>query len=131
MLYVTAEQVANVNRSITGSELLSDPGLLASAVMRPQATAFGEDAYPTLWLKVGALFHSVCSNHAFVDGNKRTAVVAAITMLNLNGYELRADQGDVVHVAVDAAEKRIDVEKIAEFFEQHSRAINFDDVDLD
>lgn len=131
MLYLTAEQVANVNRTLTGSELLADPGLLASAVMRPQATAFGEDAYPTLWLKVAALFHSLCSNHAFVNANKRTAVISAINMLNLNGYELRAEQGDVVHLAVDAAEKVIDLEKIAEFFETHSRPLGLDNVTLD
>ena len=131
MRFLTAEQVAGINRRLTGTDLLRDPGLLASAVMRPQTTAFGDDAYPTLWHKAAALFHSICSNHAFVDGNKRTAVVAAISMLNLNGYELRAEQGDVVNIAEDAANHLVDVDKIAEFLEQNSVPIDISHVELD
>ena len=50
-----------------------DAGLLASAIARPAATAFGEDAYPTLWLKAAALCQSLDNNQALADGNKRLA----------------------------------------------------------
>lgn len=119
MRYLTVEEVAQINSDLVGPGLLADPGLLASAVGRPQQTVFGEDAYPGLPRKVAALFHSIARNHAFVDGNKRTAVVAAIHMLNWNGYDLDAEQCDVVDIALLAAEGHADVEKLADFFETH------------
>jgi death-on-curing protein len=48
-----------------------DYGLLESALARPQSTVFGEDAYPGLHEKAAALLHSLVSNHALIDGNKR------------------------------------------------------------
>lgn len=47
--------------------------MLQSAVARPKAGVFGEDAYSTLDDKTAALLHSLARNDAFVDGNKRTA----------------------------------------------------------
>ncbi|MGA8519818.1 MAG: hypothetical protein WBR33_02685, partial [Pseudonocardiaceae bacterium] len=51
-------------------------GYVALALARPQASMFGQDAYPSVWGKAGALVHSLVSNHAvsnhaLVDGNKR------------------------------------------------------------
>lgn len=83
------------------AELLGDPppirdvGLLGSAAARPQATAFGEDAYPDLWTKAAALLHSVVKNHALVDGNKRLGWLATAVFLEINGI-------DVTHVSNDA-----------------------------
>ena len=50
-----------------------DIGLLDSALSRPRASAFGEDAYHTVGLKAAALLHSLTKNHCLVDGNKRIA----------------------------------------------------------
>jgi death-on-curing protein len=127
MRYPTVEEVAEVNASLVEASQLRDPGLLASAVGRPAQTAFGEEAYKTLSEKVAALFESLACNHAFLDGNKRTAVVAAIHMLNWNGYDLRASDCDVVHLAVDVAEHRLDLPKVAEFFEEHAVPLDYDD----
>ena len=57
-------------------EGLRDRALLESAAVRPFQSAFGSDIYPTIIVKGAALFHSLIANHAFVDGNKRTAVTA-------------------------------------------------------
>lgn len=71
--------------------LLGDPppvrdlGLVGSAAARPQATAFGEDAYPDVWTKAAALLHSIVKNHAFVDGNKRLGWLATAVFLEING----------------------------------------------
>lgn len=51
--------------------LISDAGLLDSALQRPQASAFGEPAYPTLWGQAAALMQSLARNHTLVDGRKR------------------------------------------------------------
>lgn len=62
-----------------------DLNLLESAVSRPFQTVFGRDAYPTIFEKGVALFHSLISNHPFHDGNKRTAVTAFYAFLLANG----------------------------------------------
>jgi death on curing protein len=100
-------------RTLQGAEALADFGLLESAVLRPQTTIGGVDAYASIHEKAAALMHSLIRNHPFVDGNKRTAVVAAFTFYLLNGWEIRTQDSDVVALAVDVAEGQLDVAAIA------------------
>jgi len=93
--------------------LLGDPppirdlGLLGSAAARPQATAFGEDAYPDVWSKAAALLHSLVNNHPLVDGNKRLGWLACGVFLELNGIDPTTATNDavyelVMHVAAES-----------------------------
>ncbi len=83
--------------------LLGDPppirdlGLLGSAAARPQATAFGDDAYPDLWMKAAALLHSIVKNHALVDGNKRLGWLATGVLLEINGIQVTHVSNDAVY----------------------------------
>jgi death-on-curing protein len=132
MRYVTIEEVIRINTDVLGTELaVRDVGLLASAVGRPAQVVFGEDAYPTLFAKAAALMESICLNHSFIQGNKRTAVVAAIHMLNWNGYDLRAEQMELVDITLDVVEHRIDLPKLAAWIEQHAVPLDFAGVDDD
>lgn len=88
---------------------------------------FGNDAYPDLYTKVAALFESLACNHAFVDGNKRTAVVAAIHMLYWNGLDLIASDTEVVEVAISVTEHNMDLPKLAEFFRRYSVPMDYGD----
>jgi death-on-curing protein len=65
--------------------LLIAPEKLEAAVLRPQASVFGEDAYPSLAAKAAALLESLAIGHPFIDGNKRVAFAAMDTFLRLNG----------------------------------------------
>jgi len=65
-----------------------DAGLVESALARPRASAFGQDAYPDLDHKTAALLHSIARNHALVDGNKRLALAGVIAFYGLNGRRL-------------------------------------------
>ena len=69
---------------------IRDLGLVESALARPRASAFGEDAYTSLFEKAAALMESIARNHALVDGNKRLAWVATRLFLALNGDDVRA-----------------------------------------
>ena len=130
MRYVTFEEVLRINEHILGiTPEVRDAGLLASAVSRPELVMFGDDAYPTLFDKAAALMESIGLNHAFKDGNKRTAVVAAIHMLNWNGYDLLAGQMEVVDAAMNVVEHRWDREKLAEWIEEHARPLDFSSVE--
>ncbi|HEY9562394.1 MAG TPA: type II toxin-antitoxin system death-on-curing family toxin [Nocardioides sp.] len=92
-----------------------DWGLLESALARPKALVFGEDAYPGLNGKAAALLHSLITNHALVDGNKRLGLVAVLLFYGMNGCDLTATEDERVELILAIADGRLsDVEKIAE-----------------
>ena len=88
MHYLDLDDLLRVAEVTLGTVDVRDIGLLDAAVVRPQATVFGQDAYPTLETKTAALIHSVARNHALIDGNKRLALAAGIAFLGLNGRRL-------------------------------------------
>jgi death-on-curing protein len=123
VIYLTAEDVIRLNERFMGPGGLMDPGMLASAVGRPQVTVAGHDAYATVHEKAAALFHSLTRNHAFINGNKRTAVVAAGAFLKLNGYRLLLSSKDMIWLATDTAEGALDVPEIAKRLDEESERI--------
>ena len=98
-----------------GSEGLRDEGLLLSALARPQnLLAYGEPP-PDLASLAAAYAYGIARNHPFVDGNKRTALVAARTFLILNGVDLEATQDDKVLIFLNLAEGAISEEELADW----------------
>jgi death-on-curing protein len=85
-----------------------DAGLLEAALARPQASVFGEDAYPTVHEKAAALLHSLARNHALVDGNKRLALAATIAFYGMNGMRLTLSNQAAYDLVVDVATGRLD-----------------------
>ena len=107
MIYLTLDDLLHVARRTLGHPPeVRDVGLLESALARPRATAFGEDAYLDLETKAAALLHSVVNNNALVDGNRRLGLAATIAFLGLNGRRLTwtNDQAYDVVAAVAAGE---------------------------
>jgi death-on-curing protein len=76
---------------------IRDVGLLGSAAARPQATAFGADAYPDMITKAAALLQSIVNNHSLVDGNRRLGWLATAVFLELNGYSASKISNDDVY----------------------------------
>jgi death-on-curing protein len=92
-----------------------DVGLLAAAAARPQASAFGDDAYPDLWTKAAALLHSVVKNHPLVVGNKRLGWLASAVFLDLNGTDpTEASNDDIYDLVMHVAAHPIEVDKLAQ-----------------
>lgn len=115
MIYLNADDLLYVAERATGEPVeLRDAGLLESAAGRPQATAFGQDAYPTLHEKAAALLHSLARNHPLVDGNKRLALAATLTFLRVNGWRPTLDNDAAYDLIVAVATGALDdVEPIA------------------
>ncbi len=102
MIYLTLAELLHVAERTLGGEVpVRDHGLLQSALARPQASAFGSDAYPTLEEKAAALLHSLARNHALVDGNKRLALAATIAFLGINGRRLTLTSDQAYHLVMD------------------------------
>lgn len=102
-----------------GSHGLRDLGLLESAVVRMQASFGGEDLYPDIFMKAGALVHGLLRNHPFVDGNKRTSMYSAMAFLELNGYRFDARPKEVVNFALKVENEKLSVEQIARWLKGH------------
>lgn len=116
MRYLTVEEVLEINAALIGGRhALRDRKLLESAVARPQASAFGADAYPDLASKAAALLQSLVLNHAFVDGNKRTGTIAALVFLDLNGYVIRWNRREALDFVVRLAAHQVGLDEIVAF----------------
>jgi len=95
-------------RTLGAAPEVRDYGLLESALARPQASAFGTDAYATIHDKAAALMHSLARNHALVDGNKRLALTATIAFYGMNGIRLTLTNDAAYDLAVDIATGELD-----------------------
>ncbi|AGT31047.1 hypothetical protein M493_03700 [Geobacillus genomosp. 3] len=97
---------------------VKSPELLNSAVNRPKQSAFGQDAYPTLWLKAAALYASLCQNHPFHNANKRTGFAAMKQFLWLNGYRFAASEKEAEDYTVKVVTDKPSIEEIAMWIER-------------
>ena len=119
--FLTTEDLLEIAGGVLDVVEVRDIGLLASAAGRPQATAFGEDAYPTLADKAAALMHSIARNHALVDGNKRLAWAATRVFCLLNGRDIAFGVDDAEALVLAVATGDTDVPDIARAIEAHLR----------
>ena len=124
MKYLSPHQVLFIHARLIeetgGSHGVRDMGLLLSALGRPKATFEGKELHPTIFVKASALAESMINNHPFVDGNKRTGIVAAVFFLSLNGYMLTASNLELIDLTMQIAQKRTTIGEVANWFETHT-----------
>ena len=125
MKYLTAEQVLFIHARLiaeTGGEHgVLDLGLLQSAVARPRASFDRHDLYPDTYSKAAALLESLIGNHAFVDGNKRTAITSVGLFLRINGYHLTASNQELEEFTLQCAQGLIPLEQMITWLKSHSQ----------
>lgn len=118
MLYLTVDQViefhAEALREFGGLDGIRSVNQLSAAVLMPQQSAFGEDAYPSIPGKAAAYGFFIAEAQAFIDGNKRAAAIAMEAFLLLNGYELRMSDDEIAELFEKLGSHEIDR---GEFFE--------------
>jgi death on curing protein len=86
-----------------GSSGERDPAALESAIAQPAAEYFGVAVHPTVAAQASAYLYHLCQAHAFVDGNKRTAVFAMLAFLELNGLALHTSDDELFQLVVSVA----------------------------
>ena len=125
VIFLDLEDLLHIARRTLGIEpVVRDHGLLESALARPQASAFGADAYPSIEEKAAALLHSLARNHALVDGNKRLALAATIAFLGINDRQLTFSNDQAaadLYVIAVATGKLDEVPTIASVQWRHSK----------
>lgn len=118
MRYLTAEEIIALNDLIikksSPDEMsgVKEPTLLDSAIQRPRQSAFGEDAYPSIFEKASALFESIAKNHCFHNANKRTAFICMLQFLSYNDYTFSMPEKEAEDFVVDVVNHEYNFDQI-------------------
>ena len=100
-----------------GAAGIRDGGLLASALARPK-NVFAYESPVTLARLAAEYAYGIARNHPFVDGNKRTAFVACLLFLRLNGRDIDATQEQKYETFIKLASGLLTVDELAAWIEQ-------------
>ena len=110
-LFLTDEDVVAIHADqfgeFGGAQGIRDPGLLSSAVAQPRATFGGAFLHADLYDMAAAYLYHLTKNHPFVDGNKRTAMIAALEFLDLNGVDVETEAPSLFDLLVGVAAGRV------------------------
>ena len=121
--WLTPEMVAAIHDEAIyefgGLAGVRDAGLLESAVNRPR-NRLAYASQSTLLELAGSLCFGITKNHPFIDGNKRTALLATRAFLKLNGRLLEPREDEEVLVMIDLADGRIEEAALAPWLETNS-----------
>ena len=128
MVSLTLEQILQLHALVLvkdgGADGVRDVGRLEAAVSTQHQVVFGEELYATVFAKAAALIRGIIGDHPFTDGNKRTAMLAGLTLLEVNGYNFIAQRGELEDFAVRVATNHLDIDAIADWLERHSRDVS-------
>ena len=123
MIILTVAEIIGIHEKLTaatgGSPGLRDKGSLESAVVGCYQSFDDVDLYPTIIEKAARMAYALCSNHPFVDGNKRIAVTAMLVMLRLNGITPMFTQPELIALGLGIADGSLDYEYILAWIKSH------------
>ena len=102
-----------------GSDGIRDETLLDSALAKPR-NVFAYADQPDIFRLAASYAFGIARNHAFVDGNKRTALVVSLTFLDRNGWDLEASKEDVYFTFLHLADGSLSEEELAAWFTEHA-----------
>jgi death on curing protein len=109
MIYLSLPELLRIAERVLGPDVkVRDLGLLEAALARPQTSAFGADAYPTLDEKAAALLHSLARNDALIDGNQRLALSGLIAFYGVNGRRLTLTNDEAYELVMAVASGELD-----------------------
>jgi death-on-curing protein len=103
-----------------GPSGIRDLGLLESALARPKNLLAYSEVEPTLCRMAAAYAFGIASNHPFVDGNKRTAFITALTFLKLNGLQVTGAMTERYLMFYGLAEGTVSEDELAEWFQKNT-----------
>jgi len=116
--YLDASDLLVLAAAVTGGDLVvRDLGLLDAAAHRPRATVLGVQAYETLWSKSAALLDSIVCTRPLAEGNWRLGWVAAVTLCDINGWWIDADEDEALDLVRDVGRGTVGITELAERLE--------------
>ncbi len=122
IVYLDSSDLLLLATAVTDGDLMvRDSGLLDSAAYRPRAEVLGVDAYETLWMKSAALLDSIVRTRPLLEGNWRLGWVAAVTMCDVNGWWVEADEDEALGLVREVGRDQREVRDIAGYLESWSQ----------
>ena len=111
-----------------GASGIRDLKLLESALDQPlKAMEYGSDSERSMEYLAATYFFHIIKNHAFVDGNKRTGLLVAITFLAKNKFVLEMDFDELYELALKTAESKVNKQEISLLFKACTRQVTLDE----
>ncbi|GDY29177.1 type II toxin-antitoxin system death-on-curing family toxin [Gandjariella thermophila] len=121
--YLDAGDLLVLATAVAGGDLVvRDLGLLDTAAYRPRATVLGMEAYPTLWLKAAAILESVVRTRPLAEGNWRLGWVAAVTLCDVNGWWVDAEEDDALELVRAVDREQMELSEVASHLETWAEA---------
>jgi death-on-curing protein len=105
-----------------GGEGMRDSTLFDSALAKP-LNVFACEEDGTIPRLAASYAFGIARNHAFVDGNKRTALVVSVLFLNLNGWDIVAGKQEVLLTFLRLAEGSLSEQELTAWFTRHAVAL--------
>jgi len=123
-LFLTLDEVLSLHEEqvhlFGGSAGIRQIDLLHSTMGNVEATFDKVFLHETIFEMAAAYLYGICRNHPFVDGNKRTAVAAALAFLRMNDTKVRANEDEFYDLVIGVAEGRVSKAAVAVFLEKNS-----------
>jgi death-on-curing protein len=117
ILFLTLAEVIEIHADqinrYGGEKGIRDISLLSSALAMPRATFDGVYLHNDIYDMAAAYAFHISQNHPFIDGNKRTALVAALVFLEFNGIEVNDPHGLLYKTMMKLAAGRLRKEELA------------------
>jgi len=101
-----------------GAPGIRDIGLLESAAAQPSMFLFNKQIHETIFHMAAAYAFHIIKNHAFIDGNKRAGILAALTFLEKNNHIITTDPDTLYQLTLAIAQSEISTNEIATFFKE-------------
>ena len=121
--FITLKQVKAIHQQqiimFGGSPEILDEGKLESTVLRGK-NIFNYNPQADLYDLAAAIGWGITNNHAFVDGNKRTAFVVMVVFLQINGIILTASEVDVVNIMLAVASSEVSQKQLSNWLKNFS-----------
>lgn len=127
MFYLTEKDIITLNIYVINKYSpkeqigVKEPTALNMLVNAPKQHVFGQEQYPTIELKAANLVRNLVKKHVFHNGNKRTAFMALIVFLELNGYKFMVPNKEAVNYIVKLATEDINEDEIALWISAYSQ----------
>lgn len=125
---LTYQDILNINlwcQKIVADNIIPTYGIrdhnLLSSIPESVIQSFdGIDLYPTVYDKCAYLWYSLSQYHCFTDGNKRTALVTAIALLMLNGFNVKINSNDIYDICIGLSSNKLSSDEIGKYLMSHT-----------
>lgn len=122
-MVITLEDVKQIRNVIESKNIaykgIKDKGLLELVLNNIYYRPYGHDPFPTVYSKCAYLFESICTQHFFYDGNKRSSLIIASVFMRKHGYYLVIPLS-AVRYTILVAQKKMSREQITKWIKRHA-----------